>query len=30
MPVVIDEKIDYSQEYELTGNEYAKLAYLLE
>ncbi len=30
MPVVIDEEIDYSQEVELTGNEYAKLAYLLE
>ena len=30
MPVVIDEEIDYSQEVELTGNEYVKLAYLLE
>ena len=30
MPVVIDEEIDYSQEVELTGNEYDKLSYLLE
>jgi hypothetical protein len=30
MPVVIDEEIDYSQETNLTGNEYAKLSYLLE
>ena len=29
-PVVIDEEIDYSQEFELTGDEYAKLSYLLE
>jgi len=30
LPVVIDEKINYSQEVEVTGNEYAKLSYLLE
>lgn len=30
MPVAIDEEIDYSQEVELTGNEYSKLSYLLE
>jgi hypothetical protein len=30
LPVVIDEEIDYSQEVELTGNEYSKLSYLLE
>jgi hypothetical protein len=29
-PVIIDEEIDYSQEVELTGNEYSKLSYLLE
>ena len=29
-PVIIDEEIDYSQEIEVTGNEYAKLSYLLE
>ena len=28
--VVVDEEIDYSQEIELTGNEYNKLSYLLE
>jgi hypothetical protein len=30
LPVVVDEEIDYSQELELTENEYAKLSYLLE
>jgi hypothetical protein len=30
LPVIIDEKIDYSQEVELTGYEYSKLSYLLE
>ena len=30
LPVVIDEEIDYSQEVELTKNEYSKLSYLLE
>ena len=29
-PVIIDEEIKYSQEIELTGNEYSKLSYLLE
>ena len=29
-PVIIDEEIDYSQEVEVTGNEYAKLSYILE
>ena len=29
-PVIIDEKIDYSQEVELTGDEYSRLSYLLE
>jgi hypothetical protein len=29
-PVIISEEIDYSQEIELTGNEYNKLSYLLE
>ena len=29
-PVIVDEEIDYSQEIELTGNEYNKLSYLLE
>ena len=30
LPMVIDEEIDYSQEINLTWNEYAKLSYLLE
>lgn len=30
MSVAINEEIDYSQEVELTGNEYSKLSYLLE
>jgi hypothetical protein len=29
-PVIVDEEINYSQEVELTGNEYSKLSYLLE
>ena len=30
LPVIIDEDIDYSQEIDVTGNEYAKLSYILE
>jgi hypothetical protein len=30
LPVAVDENIDYSQEIEVTGNEYSKLSYLLE
>jgi hypothetical protein len=29
-PVIIYEGIDYSQEIEVTGNEYTKLSYLLQ
>ena len=30
LPIIVEEKIDYSQEVELTGYEYSKLSYLLE
>ena len=30
LPIIVKEKIDYSQEVELTGYEYSKLSYLLE
>ena len=29
-PAIINKEINYSQEVELTGNEYSKLSYLLE